>query len=137
VERTAADQAAGVMRNLRGAAHAAKRKVNLRRKATHNAGNAFARSAGVRPAQRAVAGVEKQIRQLAFADDGHVAGGGRAQARPVAGLAGIARSWEELLHTAHNGLAAHAVQVAVIAVELCGARNAQAVAAGASQAREH
>jgi hypothetical protein len=40
----------------------------------------------------------------------------------------VARAGEQLLHAPHDGLAAHAVQVAVVAVEFGRARDAQTVA---------
>ena len=70
----------------------------------------------MRPAQRAVACVHVEIADLALANDRYVAWRGGAQACPVAGLRRVARAWEELLHTAHDGLAAHAVQIAVVAI---------------------
>jgi hypothetical protein len=110
-----------------------KRKVHLRLQAAHDLRNRFARSTGVRPAQRAVAGVEVKIGQFAFANDRHVARGCRAQARPEAGLRGIPCARKQLFHAAHDGFAAHAVQIAVIAVELCRARNAQAYSSSVSE----
>jgi hypothetical protein len=109
--------------------HAGKVKVHFRHAAAHDVGQRLARAAGMRPAQRAVAGVEEQVVQFRAADQRHIAGRGGAQAGPELRLARVARTGKELLHAAHDGLAAHLVQVAVVAVELGRARNAQAVAA--------
>jgi hypothetical protein len=73
----------------------------------HDVGQRLARAAGVRPAQRAVAGVEEQVAHLRLADQRHVAGRCGAQAGPELRLARVARAGKELLHAAHDGLAAH------------------------------
>ncbi len=89
------------------------------------------------PAQRAVAGVQEQVGDGRASDQRHIAGRGGAQAAPELGAPGIAGAGEQLLHAPHDGLATHGVQVAVVAVELGRARNAQAVALRARVAREH
>src|SRR6185436_16090251 len=95
------------------------REVQLRRQPADDARDALARAAGVRPAQRAVAGVEEQVGQLARR--------GRAQAGPELRAARITRAGEERFDAAHDGFAARAVQVAVVAVELGRAGDAQAI----------
>src|SRR5262245_65294647 len=87
----------------------------------------------MRPAERPVAGVEVQIAYAGPADERHVAGRGRAQSGPELRLGRVASAGEYLLDALHDRLAAHAVEVAVVAVELRRAGDAQAVA----QARVH
>jgi hypothetical protein len=58
----------------------------------------------------------------------HVARRQRAQAGPELGLARIARAGEQLARAAGDGFATHVVEVAVVAVELGSAGDAQAVA---------
>jgi hypothetical protein len=95
----------------------------------------LARTAGVRPAQRAVAGVEEQVGQLARPMIGTLLG--VAGRRPVQNCACAASPapGKSCSTRLHDGLAAHAVQVAVVAVELGRAGDAQAVAQRRS--REH
>ena len=72
--------------------------------------------------------LKKQVGQLAAADDGHVAGRGWPPAGPELRQCAVASVREPLRHTIGDGFAAHPVQVAVIAVELGRAGDAQAIA---------
>mmetsp|Transcript_49004 Transcript_49004/g.115075 ORF Transcript_49004/g.115075 Transcript_49004/m.115075 type:complete len:405 (+) Transcript_49004:3300-4514(+) len=87
----------------------------------------------MRPAQRAVAGVDPQVAGLlAAADDRDVVRRAGTQAGPVVGLAGIGHAGEELLVAPHQGRAAHlgrcGGEVEVEARELGGAGDADVVA---------
>src|SRR5262245_60794513 len=99
----------------------------------HDLRQRMPRSTGVCPAERAVAGVEVQVADLAASDVRHVRRRSRPQPRPELRAARVGGAGEELLHAPHDRLAAHAVERAAVAAELRGAGDAQAVA----QAREH
>ena len=90
----------------------------------------------MRPAQRAVPRVQEQVVQLGAPDQRHIARRGGAQAGPELCLRRITGPGEQLLHPAHNRLAAGGVQVAAVAIEFGRACNAQAVALLAGVARE-
>ena len=81
----------------------------------------------MRPAQGAVAGIEIQISDFAAANHWQVGRRGRAQAGPILGAAGVCCPGKKLLHTPHNRLATHQIELTVITSKLCGPGNAQAV----------
>ena len=58
------------------------------------------------------------IRQLRAADDRHVGRRGRTQAGPELDLLGVPDIGEQFFGAPHDGVAAHAVRLAVVAVEL-------------------
>jgi hypothetical protein len=70
---------------------ARKCKVRFWRKSAHDARDALARAALVRPAARAVAGVEVKIRDFGFADEWHVGRRCGTKPRPEACLRRFAR----------------------------------------------
>src|SRR5262245_25430137 len=102
--------------------HADERELDLRLQTADDARDALARAARMSPAERAVSGVQVKIRQLRAADDGHIRRRRGPKARPELRALGVAGAGEELLGAPHERLAAHAIQVAVVAVELGRAR---------------
>src|SRR5260370_35736812 len=101
-----------------GVANAGEGKIDLGPAATHDIGDRPAAAAGVRPAERAVAGVEIQIRIARRADVRHVRRGRGAQPRPELRARRVAGRGEELERAPENRPAAHFVQLDVIAVQL-------------------
>ena len=81
----------------------------------------------MRPAQGAVAGIDVQVADLAAANHWQVGRCGGAQASPVLGTAYIGCTGEKLLHAPHDRLATRRVELAVVACQLGGARNPQAI----------
>src|SRR5438445_11299393 len=90
-----------------GAANAGEGKIDLGLAATHDIGDRPAAAAGVRPAERAVPGVEIQVRIERRADARHVRRGRRAQPRPALRARSVAGGGEELERAPENLLAAH------------------------------
>src|SRR5262249_14035951 len=86
------------------------------------------RARGHRPAQRAVAGVEVEVRIAGPADQRDVRRRGGAQARPVRGARRIDRRTEPLDRAARERLAAQRIELETVARQLRGSGDAQPLA---------
>src|SRR2546429_4854147 len=111
-----------------GAAHAAEGKIDLRLAAAHDVGDRAAAAASMRPAERAMPGVEIQVCITRRANVGHVRRRRRPQPGPELRALRISGPGEQLEGTAQDGPAAHFVQLRVVAVQLRRAGNAQPLA---------
>lgn len=106
----------------------AKSEIHRGLAARYPVGDGSAGAAGLRPAQRAVSGVEIQVGVARAADVRDVRRRRRTQPRPQLRMIDVACAGEQLINAAQDGGAARRIGRGVVAGEFRGAGNAQAPA---------
>src|SRR6266850_8538116 len=105
-----------------------KRKLDFRLVPADQVGDALAGSARERPAERAVTSIEEEVAIAGAPDQGHIAGCGRAQARPAGRLGKISGPGKEFLDAFDDRPAARLVERRVVPGQFRGTGRTQAVA---------
>src|SRR5262245_34471409 len=107
---------------------AEKAEVGRRLSAADDVGDRSARTAGHGPAERAMTGVEKEIRITRAADERNVGRGRGPQAGPELGALGPPGAWKKLERAVNDRPAADLVDRGVVTVQLRRTSDAQPIA---------